>query len=97
MFILKIHNTDTGNIVAVCDYDILGKRFEENDTVLDIRDDFYNGDKADIDTIISAISRCTSTIMIGDNIISELKKHNILTPEHILFVSETPYAMIFKV
>ncbi|MCK5594251.1 MAG: DUF424 family protein [Candidatus Aenigmarchaeota archaeon] len=97
MFILKTHNTDTGNIVAVSDSNLLGKRFEENDTVLDISDDFYDGKKADIDTIISAISTCTSAIIIGDNIISELKKNNVLTPEHILFVSKTPYAMIFKV
>lgn len=97
MFILKAHNTDTGTIVSVSDSDILGKRFEENDTVLDISDDFYNGKKADIDTIISAISACTSAIMIGDKIVSALKEQNIILQEHILTISKTPYAMIFKV
>ena len=51
----------------------------------------------DIDTIISAISTCASAIMIGDKIVSALEKHNMITPEHIRTISETPYAMIFKV
>ncbi|MBW6461892.1 MAG: DUF424 family protein [DPANN group archaeon] len=94
---LKTHNSDSGTIVAVCDSDILGKRFEEHDKVLDISNYFFDGDKADMTTIISAISTCTSAMIIGDNIISGLEKKNIITKEHIQFISKTPYIMIFKV
>ncbi|NOQ55419.1 MAG: DUF424 family protein [Nanohaloarchaea archaeon] len=97
MFILKTYNTDTGSIVSVCDSDILGKRFEDNDKVLDISDYFYNGTEADIKTIISAISASTSAVISGNKIISALKEQDIITEEHILSVAGTQYAMIFKV
>jgi hypothetical protein len=44
--IAKIHKTFDGrNVLAVCDSDLLGKKFEEKDLQIDLNSDFYKGKK----------------------------------------------------
>ena len=42
--LVKIHNSYR-KVVAVCDSDIIGKRFDEGKRQLDIRENFYKGDE----------------------------------------------------
>ncbi|MBW3021743.1 DUF424 family protein, partial [Candidatus Woesearchaeota archaeon] len=43
--IVKKHISHDGRIiVAICDSDLIGKRFEENDKQLDLKSEFYNGE-----------------------------------------------------
>ena len=43
--IVKIHKTrDRRKIIAVCDENLIGKRFEEREMQLDLSSDFYNGE-----------------------------------------------------
>ena len=41
---IKIHRSYR-NVVAICDAEILGKKFEEGKRVLDVRESFYNNEK----------------------------------------------------
>ena len=42
--LVTIHKTSNGkSIVAVCDQELLGKKFEENDLQLDLTGNFYKG------------------------------------------------------
>lgn len=43
--IVKTHLTPNGKLLAVCDSDILGKRFEEDERQLDLSGRFYKGDE----------------------------------------------------
>jgi hypothetical protein len=40
---VKIHKTENKDIVAVCDEDLLGKKFEEKELILDVSEEFYKG------------------------------------------------------
>lgn len=41
--IVKVHNSENGTVVAVCDSDLIGKKFEEGNLQLDLTSDFYKG------------------------------------------------------
>ena len=42
--IVKIHKTQEGRIIlAVCDKEIIGKKYEENGIQLDLKSEFYKG------------------------------------------------------
>lgn len=43
---IKIHNAYR-RIVAVCDSDLIGKKFEEGNTQIDVKEMFYKGDLVD--------------------------------------------------
>lgn len=53
---VKIHKSYR-TIVAVCDEDILGKKFEEGIKQLDIRENFYKGQKVSKEELISILRR----------------------------------------
>ncbi len=41
---IKIHNSYR-KLVAICDSELLGKKFEEGKKQLDVRENFYNGEE----------------------------------------------------
>ncbi len=53
---VKIHKSYR-TIVAVCDEDILGKKFEEGIKQLYVREDFYKGQKISKEELISMLRR----------------------------------------
>ena len=96
MFIMNIHDPEKTSVVSVCDSDILGKRFEGEDIVLDIPESFYSGKEKEIDEIISAISASTSAIIVGDKITATLAEKGIISKDSIQSVAGQSYAMIFR-
>ncbi|MGV8142666.1 MAG: DUF424 family protein [Candidatus Pacearchaeota archaeon] len=53
---VKIHKSYR-TIVAVCDENLLGKKFEEGIKQLDVRENFYNGQKMSKNEVISLMRR----------------------------------------
>jgi len=96
MFVLNIHKIDSSQVVSVCDSDIIGKKFEEKDIVLDIPESFYGGEEKAIDDIISAISTSDSAIIIGNAITTELEKREIISENHTSYIAGQRYAIIFR-
>lgn len=96
MFVLNMHKADSSQVVSACDSDIVGKRFEEKDIVLDIPESFYGGKEKAIDDIISAISASGSAVIIGNTITAELEKRGIISESHISSIAGQKYAMIFR-
>ena len=94
-YILKIHNSKKRPIVAICDSDILGCVFEENDFILDIDEDFFDGDIADEKKILDIIKTAYTVNICGNKIIEFLLKENILKNSHIKTIDNVKYAMIF--
>ena len=53
---LKIHRSRR-SVVAVCDSDLLGKKFEEGKKQLDVRENFYKGELLTEDKVVSIMKR----------------------------------------
>lgn len=53
---VKIHKSYR-TIVAVCDEDLLGKKFEEGIKLLEVRESFYNGQKVSKEELIQILRR----------------------------------------
>ena len=51
MILVKVHETPNGKLIAVCDEELLGKRYEEGNKELDLvrYSDFYRGEREDED------------------------------------------------
>ncbi len=81
-FFLTVRETKTGKIISVCDKNIVGKVFEENETVMDLRTSFYYEEgltiEADIEKIIEEITDAFTSSIVGNEIVEILLKQGII-------------------
>lgn len=95
--IVKIHNSYR-NVVCICDTELLGKKFEEGDRILDIRESFYKGDEISpdkVEEIIIDMAKEDATFNIVGKESTELAiKTGIISKDAIGQVQDTPFALV---
>ena len=77
-YVMNVHELEGKQVVAACDYTLIGKRFEDEDIVLDVCESFFGREHASVDEVCESISNAESCVLIGDDIISELIRRGIL-------------------
>jgi uncharacterized protein len=96
MFI-KVHQAYR-SVVAVCDSDLIGKKFEEGRAVLDVRDDFYRGEEKGEDEIASTIvdmAKEDATFnIIGKDSIKIALEVGLISEEGTKTIQGVPYALV---
>lgn len=94
--IIKIHESYR-KIVAVCDSELLGKKFEEGIKQLDIREDFYGNDERDEQEIVQilqdALSDDATFNFVGKKAVEAGIKAGIISKGSILTISGVPYIL----
>jgi len=90
------------NIVAIADANILGKKFEEGEKQLDIKENFYCGKdkkiltKEEVSKIILDWSKEDATFnIVGEKAISLALDMNLISKNGIGKIDKIPYAMVF--
>ena len=96
MFI-KIHKAYR-EVVAICDSEILGKKFEEGIKVLDLRENFYKGEEKNEEEMIEimkdlAMEDATFNIA-GEKTVDCALKAGIISKEGIKKVQGVPFALV---
>jgi hypothetical protein len=95
--LVKIHQAYR-YVVAICDSELLGKKFEEGNAVLDIKENFFNGDEVDSERLVEIIrdmatEDATFNIMGKDSINTALNC-GLITKKGIKYVQGIPYALV---
>jgi len=87
------------DVVAVCDSDILGKKFEEGNFQLDVKENFYGGDefsKEEAAVVIGRMIREDATFnIVGEESVELAKKLGIVKDEGVKKIQGVPFAMVF--
>lgn len=98
MLLLKIHRTYR-NVVAVCDLDLLGRRFEEGKKQIEIKENFFNGDKIEKKEAIKIIERQikedATFNFVGKEAVKTALEMEIIEEEDIIFIQGVPLILIF--
>lgn len=86
------------NVVAVCDKELLGKRFEEGKFQLDIKESFYKGEEVDEEEairIMRIMSREDATFnIVGKDSVCTAMKAGVIEDEGIGEIQGIPFALI---
>jgi len=91
--IVNIHKTQDGKkIVAVCDEDLIGKRFKEGNIQLDLSSDFYKGEKKNEEEIKKMFDDAYIVNMVGEKSVDLGKKAGIILEDNVLYVQKIPHA-----
>lgn len=94
--LLKIHEAYR-RIAAICDAELLGKKYTEGNRQLDINKDFYGGkkmDEAKLIAVLKELNEDDATFnIVGKKSIDAAIKAGIVTKEGIIKVKGIPFAL----
>ncbi len=95
---LKVHNSYR-KVIALCDINLIGKKFYEGNLQLDLKEDFYKGDKMEDEEVIAflkeaAIEDATFNI-VGEKSIELALKSGIIekSENSIIKIQNIPHAL----
>jgi len=91
--IVKIHKgADGKKVIAVCDSDLVGRKFEENGLQLDLKSSFYKGEEKDGEFILKEINQPCHLNIVGKNSIDFCIKKSLINKENIISIKGIPHA-----
>ena len=97
MISVKIHKSYR-NVVAICDANLLGKKIEEGNKQLDIRESFYKDKNLSYKEAISLmqfqIGEDSTFNIVGEESIKAAKEAGIINDKGIGTVNNIPYALV---
>lgn len=95
--LIKIHKSYR-DVLAICDSELLGKKFEEGKFQLDVKENFFSGKEVSEEEAIEimcamAIEDATFNI-IGKNSVNAALKSGVISESGIRKIKGIPYAMV---
>jgi len=86
------------DVVAICDSELLGRKFEEGGFQLDVKESFFNGNKSsetEIFKIMKKMSQEDATFnIVGEKSVNTALKAEIISKEGIKKIQGIPFALI---
>ena len=90
--IVKIHKDDYSRIVlAVCDSDLLGKKFEDDNKQLDLTSDFYNGEEKTEQEAGDLMRNAYIINLVGEKCIGLAIKEGSIDENSIVKMKDIPF------
>ena len=91
---VKIHDSLMGNVVGVCDKELLGKSFREGNVHIDVNEDFYGGVLMTIEEALEIIRSCFTANLVGERIVSAAIDEGIIDEDMVLYIQDVPHAQV---
>lgn len=95
--LIKIHKSYR-DVIAICDSDLIGKRFEEGRFQLDIKESFFKGEKTSEEKaikIMKSYSAEDATFnIVGEKSVDTALEAGIITKEGIKKIQGIPFALV---
>jgi hypothetical protein len=100
MIYAKVHNTESGIIVALCDSALINEILKEGDIVINIKDyaDFYKGNlvsQTDAENLLGM--KIDSANVVGRESINAALNKGLVDKKNILSIGGVPYANAYKI
>ncbi len=91
MIFVKRHQ----GVLAACDEDLVGKKFEDGELILDIKESFYRGEIVSGKELSEMLADYSNINLVGEQTIKIAKGIKLI--DKVGRIKGVPYAMIFKV
>jgi hypothetical protein len=101
MIYVKIHPTDNGNMLAMCDSSLIEKVLSEGDVEINLKDysEFYKGQLLSEEGALGIVKKedVMSANIVGQESVKVCLKKGIIEKENVKRISKVPYATAFRV
>ena len=92
--VIKKHINKGKLLLAIADKDLLGKIYTEGKKQLDLKSNFYKGEKKTNQEIISLIKGSYIVNAVGEKTISFLEKTGFISTKETLKINNIPYVQV---
>ena len=101
MIYLKVHDTEKGRIIAMCDEELLGRIFNEGKRELNLRtySEFYKGELVDegyIQRVIGAGDLYSANV-VGKKSVDLFVMKKIIKKEQVKKVAGVPFVQVYMI
>jgi len=93
-FRMKIYRVRGEVLVAVCDEDIVGKKFKEGDLKIEIREEFYGKESYDEEDVKRALKQATIANISGEKAVKLAIELGIVDESRVLKIGECWHAQM---
>jgi hypothetical protein len=93
---MKIHQTGTGEIIAICDAELIGSTYEDEKACVTITPDFFGTEEISADKVEKTLREGGNITMVGTKTIAFAREIGILSEEDIILIQGVPYATILR-
>ena len=94
---LKVHRSrDTGDIVAVCDRELLNTTIFHEKLTITITDSFYGNTPAMEDEVRDALKNAGNINLIGERSVNLAIGMGLLTKSECMMIGKVPHAQIYQ-
>jgi len=91
--IVKKHLTNDKKLVlAVCDSDLLGKKFEDRGLQLDLSSRFYRGEETTESTVAALMKNTYALNIVGKDSVKTAINCGMIKKENIIYIKKIPHA-----
>lgn len=94
--IVNERETPEGLLVAICDSDVLGERFEDGKVSLTVTEEFYGGEEVDAEQVIESLTRADVANIVGTRAVELAIREGFVDEGHVLDVGETRHAQVLR-
>jgi len=94
---MKKYDTDGQVVVAVCDGDILGKKFKDGKLVLKLDESFYKGEEVSESEVKEALMCATIANVAGKRSIACAVECGCIDPDTVIFIDGIPHAQMVQI
>jgi hypothetical protein len=91
MFYYKIHKTEFGTLIAVCDNELSGKTLQNKKLEIFVNPRFYGNEQIG-EEIMELINNSNDGNVIGNNIVNLLLKNRVITKNKVIKINGIAYA-----
>jgi len=95
--LIKIHKTYR-EVIAVCDDNLVGKKFEEGNKVLDVRESFFKGkeiQEKELVELMTDFAKADATFnIVGKQSVETALKAGIISQDGVKKIKGIPYALV---
>ena len=91
---LKAYKSGKETLIAVCDCEILGKRFEEGPLHIDVCADFFGNEMATPEEVERSLSNATIANFVGQFAVDFAIKRGYVDRENVLVIDGVPCAQM---
>ncbi len=81
-------------VLAACDREILGKKFEEGELQIHVKEEFYYESFVSEQTFLNSMKMATIINLVGKNVVNIAIREGYIEKENVIKISGVPHAQM---
>jgi len=96
MISIKIYKKGNDLLVGACDENLIGKKFEDGKFQIDVKKEFYDGERITSDILKKFLEEATIANLVGESTIKVAINMGLVDPDCIIKIKGIPHAQMVR-